>query len=217
MRAILYARVSTAEQAAGHSLGFQLRRCEQYCMARGWTVVGTECDQAESGSVPMGARPAGLVALASLASGEAEVLVAWKLDRLTRSVAGWVTITEAASAGEWALCVVDDAFDMATPAGRAMAGMLAVFAQLERDLISDRTKAGLAQARESGVRLGRLPHRSETLAAVAHMMRTGLGYKRICRQLNDRGLARPDGSEEWTVGATRGAMRAARGLPPAVG
>jgi DNA invertase Pin-like site-specific DNA recombinase len=93
-------------------------------------------------------------ALDDLAAGRAEALVVSKMDRLARSVAHASDIVEAAKTQGWNLVVLDLGVDLATPQGRAMAHMLAVFAELERELIGQRTREALAAAKRRGVRLG---------------------------------------------------------------
>jgi DNA invertase Pin-like site-specific DNA recombinase len=86
--------------------------------------------------------------LAELRRGD--VLMIMRLDRLTRSLTDFASLVERARRGGWSLVSVTEGFDMATDHGEMLAGVLAVFAQYERRLISTRTRAGLAVARERG-------------------------------------------------------------------
>src|ERR1700688_4055499 len=102
-------------------------------------------------------RPALTAALTALDSSAGSVLMVAKLDRLTRSVHDATGLMLAADKGGWGLVALDAPVDTTTPQGAAMAQVLAVFAELERRLIGERTKAALAVRRSQGVRLGRPP------------------------------------------------------------
>src|SRR5580765_1564932 len=126
-------------------------------------------------------RPGIQEALRVLEEGDAKALVASKLDRLSRSMIDFTALMATAQKQGWALVALDCAVDTTTPAGEAMANVLATFAQFERRLISQRTREALAVKRAQGVRIGRprsLPEevverirrerdRGRTLAAIA--------------------------------------------------
>jgi DNA invertase Pin-like site-specific DNA recombinase len=148
-----YLRVSTSEQATnGHGLDAQRAAITAEALRRGWDVEWIEDGGCSGRSM---ARPGLADALRRLHDGDADGLVVSKLDRLSRSVVDFANIVKRAEREGWTLVVLDPALDLSTPMGRAMAGMASVFAQLEREMASDRTKAGLAAARAKGVRLGR--------------------------------------------------------------
>ena len=110
-------------------------------------------------------RPGVRTALDMLRDGGADALVVAKLDRLSRSMLDFAGIMAAAQKQGWGLIALDCAVDTTTPAGEAMANVLATFAQFGRRLISQRTKDALAAKRAQGVRLGRprqLPQRVVT-------------------------------------------------------
>src|SRR3954471_1809374 len=94
-------------------------------------------------------------ALDTLAAGRADALMAAKLDRVSRSIGDLARLMDTAARERWALVLLDVAVDTSTSMGEALAGMAAVFGQLERRLIGDRTKAALAVAKARGTRLGR--------------------------------------------------------------
>jgi DNA invertase Pin-like site-specific DNA recombinase len=94
-------------------------------------------------------------ALSLLESGQADGSIVAKLDRLARSVIHAANIIEAAQSQCWSLVVLDLNLDFTTAAGRMMARMVVSFAEYERELISERTKAGLAAKRQRGGRIGR--------------------------------------------------------------
>jgi DNA invertase Pin-like site-specific DNA recombinase len=205
VRAVGYVRVSHAEQVvSGLSLADQRQRIEHEVARRGWTLAATHGDEGVSGGTVDG-RPQLLAALKSLGRGDA--LVCTKLDRLTRSLIDFANLVERAQREGWVLVVIDAAFDLTTSEGRAMAGMLAVFAQFERDLISERTKAGLRQAKANGVVLGRRPGLPavgaaaggpsaidpRVAAAVTDLHAHGKGAGAIADALNAYGLPSPRG------------------------
>ena len=156
MRVIGYVRVSTEEQGvSGAGLQAQRNAIADECRRRGWTLVELVEDVGRSGRDLR--RPGIQAALDALTAGEASALVVAKLDRLSRSMLDFARIMTTAQKQGWALVALDVNVDTTTPAGEAMAHMLATFAQFERRLISERTKVALAQKQAAGVRLGAPP------------------------------------------------------------
>ena len=148
-RVLGYLRVSTAEQAdSGAGVAAQRQAIESEGSRRGWAVEFIEDAGYSARSMK---RPGLMAALARLARGEAPALVVSKMDRLSRSLLDFSTIMQKAQREGWALVALDSPADLTTPSGGAMAGVMAVFAQLERRLISERTKAALAQRKASGL------------------------------------------------------------------
>jgi DNA invertase Pin-like site-specific DNA recombinase len=146
-------RVSTEEQAvSGLGLEAQERAIRAECERRGLLLVALHTD-AEISAKTLD-RPALVVALADLDAGQGDTLMVAKLDRLTRSVHDATGLLLRAEAGRWYLVALDAPVDTTTPQGAAMAQVFAVFAELERRLIAERTKAALAVKRSQGVRLG---------------------------------------------------------------
>jgi DNA invertase Pin-like site-specific DNA recombinase len=95
-------------------------------------------------------RPGLLGALDRLTRGEASILVVSKMDRLSRSLLDFASIMQRAQREGRALVALDSPAHLTTPSGEAMAGVMAVFAPLERSLIAERTKAALAQRKAAG-------------------------------------------------------------------
>ena len=156
MKAAGYCRVSTEEQATeGLSLDAQLDRITAYCQSKGWDLVETYTDPGFSGKTLR--RPAMQRALADAQVGRFDVLVVWRLDRLSRRQRDVLYVIEDAL-GPAGLVSCTESFDTTTPAGRAMLGMLAVFAQLERESIVERTIMGKQKAVESGRHQGKPPY-----------------------------------------------------------
>jgi len=147
LRAGLYARVSTLDQ---QTLPMQMRALREYAARRGWTVV-EECKEVGSGAVARAMRQR---LIDSARRRDIDVVLVWRLDRWGRSVADLVSTLQELTALGVGFVSVTEALDLTTPAGRAMAGLLSVFAEFERDIMRERVRAGLAHARMEGKRLG---------------------------------------------------------------
>jgi DNA invertase Pin-like site-specific DNA recombinase len=148
-----YVCVSTAEQAdSGAGLEAQRAAIRSACQQRGWELVGIHEDAGFRAATL--ARPGLGEALSAVESSEATVLVVAKLDRLSRSLLDFAALMERSRRKRWALGALDLGVDTTTPAGEAMANLMATFAQFERRLIGRRTKDALA------VKVCRSPHRS---------------------------------------------------------
>lgn len=194
LRAVGYVRVSSDEQVlSGAGLAAQHSQIEAEASRRGWTLLGVLEDGGASGGT-VEKRPALLHALTRLKSREADVLVVAKLDRLTRSVADFAHILARASKEGWSLVALDLGVDTSTPAGEAMANVMATFSQLERRLIGQRTKEALAQKRQAGIRLG-APRviASETEAVIVELRRSGATLAEITTRLERQGIQPPRG------------------------
>ncbi len=114
---------------------------------------------------------------------EIDVVVVWRLDRWGRSVTDLlITLQELEHLGVGFVSLTE-ALDLATPTGRAMAGMLSVFAQFEREILRERTRAGLAHARQSGKRLGRPLTAGLQAGQVRKLHRAGMSKSEIARRL----------------------------------
>jgi DNA invertase Pin-like site-specific DNA recombinase len=133
------------------------------CERRGWTLGFLFEDAGYSAKNLK--RPGIGSALEALEKREAAGLVVAKLDRLSRSMLDFTAIMATAQRQTWAIVALDCAVDTTTPAGEAMAHVLATFAHFERRLIGQRTREALAVKRAAGVRLGRPPEIPEPVAA----------------------------------------------------
>jgi DNA invertase Pin-like site-specific DNA recombinase len=115
---------------------------------------------------------------------EIDVVLVWRLDRWGRSVTDLLaTLQELEHLGVGFVSLTE-ALDLTTPAGRAMAGLLAVFAEFEREILRERVRAGLAHARANGKRLGRPLTASLQTDQVCKLRRSGLSKSQIARQLH---------------------------------
>ena len=175
-RAGLYARVSTNDQ---QTIPLQLRALQQYAVRRGWTVA-LQVREVNSGAAKREAREKLLEAARRR---EIDVVLVWRLDRWGRSVTDLLaTLQELEHLGVGFVSLTE-ALDLTTPAGRAMAGLLAVFAEFEREVLRERVRAGLAHARHNGKRLGRPPTAALHADEVRKLHRTGVSKSEIARRL----------------------------------
>jgi DNA invertase Pin-like site-specific DNA recombinase len=148
VRVGVYARVSTHDQ---QTLPLQLTAMTEYVGRRGWAVAMRVEDIGSGASV----RPRREELLRAARRREIDLVLVWRLDRWGRSLIDLInSLQELASLGV-GFASINEALDLTTPAGRAMAGMLAVFAEFEREILRDRVRAGIAQARQSGQPHGR--------------------------------------------------------------
>jgi DNA invertase Pin-like site-specific DNA recombinase len=127
-----------------------------------------------------------------------------KLDRLSRSIINAANIIAAAQKQGWALVVLDLGMDLTTPAGEAMAHMLAVFGQFERRMISQRTRDALAAKKARGERVGR-PRLADSglVERIVADRATGLSFARIAAALEAEGTPSPTGRQNWQASTTR--------------
>jgi DNA invertase Pin-like site-specific DNA recombinase len=175
MRTAIYARCSTDQQ----NPSMQLSELREYASRRGLEVIGEFTDFA-SGS--QDARPELAKVLTLVRQRRIDCVLCWKIDRLGRSLRHLVnTLAELEAVGV-AFISYKDALDFTTPAGRLMFGVIAAMAQFERDLIRERVKAGMADAKRRGVKLGRQPVRIDR-EEVKRLRAEGLSFARIARQL----------------------------------
>jgi DNA invertase Pin-like site-specific DNA recombinase len=141
--------------------------------------------------------------------GEAGGIIASKLDRISRSVIDFYSMVKEAQAGGFTLVIVGDGFDLGTANGRAMAGMLAVFAQWEAEIIGERTKAGLAVVKARGPAPGKKPigrPRSLPNSVVARIRRersAGKSLTKIAEGLNADSVPTAQGGARWYASTVR--------------
>lgn len=203
MRAVGYCRVSTDEQGdSGLGLAGQETVIRAEVTRRGWEFVTMFTDVASGKS--MKKRPDLARALDALTSGEADVLVVAKLDRLSRSVPDFASMLARASAEGWALNICDLGVDTTTPNGKMVAQIMMVLAEWEREMIGARTTAALAAAKEQGTRLGRPRSVGDDTAALIRVLRNGgRGYHSIARLLNEEAVPTGQGAAKWHASTVR--------------
>jgi DNA invertase Pin-like site-specific DNA recombinase len=115
---------------------------------------------------------------------EIDVVLVWRLDRWGRSVTDLLATLQELEHLRVGFVSLTEALDLTTPAGRAMAALLAVFAEFECEILSDRVRAGLAHARQNGIRLGRPLTAGLHAGQVRKLHRSGLSKSEISRRLN---------------------------------
>src|SRR5580698_9546247 len=167
LRAGLYARVSTSDQ---QTLPMQNRALREDAVRRGWTIA-MQVREVGSGAVERKAREQRMGAARRR---EIDVVLVWRLDRWGRSVTDLLATLQELDHLGVGFVSLNEALDLTTPAGRAMAGLLAVFAAFEREILQERVRAGLAHARENGKRLGRPPSAALQAGQVLKLYRSGV-------------------------------------------
>src|SRR5262245_57931312 len=207
-----YVRVSSEEQAdSGLGLEAQRQRVRAYCEMKGLDLENIFEDPGVSGGKPLGSRPAGSRLLAEARRTRPVVVVA-RLDRLFRSVADAAqTIADFDRLGI-ELVAISESFDMTNPYGRAMAQMASVFAELERAMIKERTRAAMKVKRGRGERIsGHEPfgwdfgpdglliknrREQRAITRIRELHGQGTSLRKIAQWLNDRGI-KPKRGKRW--------------------
>src|SRR5262245_45019684 len=150
-RAVMYLRVSTVDQTTAN----QERELRQVAERAGWEVVRVYKDHGISGSKGRDKRPAFDALHKAAARREFDVVMAWSVDRLGRSLQDLISFLSEIHANGVDLFLHQQGLNSTTPAGKALFQMMGVFAEFERSMIQERVRAGLARARSEGKRLGR--------------------------------------------------------------
>ena len=175
-RAGLYARVSTVDQ---QTLPMQMRALRDFAAKRGWTIA-VQVKEVGSGAVDREMRQQLIEAARRR---EIDVVLMWRLDRWGRSLADLVATLQELTDLDVAFVSLTEALDLTTSTGRAMAGMLSVFAAFEHDILRERVRAGLAHARKNGIRLGRPATAARKAAEVRKLFRQGISKSEVARRL----------------------------------
>jgi DNA invertase Pin-like site-specific DNA recombinase len=172
----LYARVSTHDQ---QTLLLQMRAMREYATKRGWTIAA-QVKEVGSGAAERELRE---ILMAAARRREIDVVLVWRLDRWGRSLVDLlVTMKELAQLGVGFVSLTE-ALDLTTPTGRAMAGLLSVFAEFEHEILRERIRAGIAEARLQGKHLGRPVTVGKKAAQIRKLHRTGVSKAEIARRL----------------------------------
>jgi len=180
-RAAIYARVSTKN---GQTPKNQIIRLREVADKAGWEVVEEFVDRGISGAKGRDKRPAFDRLCKAATRREIDVVMAWSVDRLGRSLQDLVAFLGDLQASKVDLYLDRQGIDTTTPAGKALFQMMGVFAEFERAMIQERVHAGLARARKEGKRLGRPKVSQETEQAILAARAEGKGINRIASELH---------------------------------
>ena len=180
-RVAIYARVSTDTQTTEN----QLQELRAVAERMGWIVMGEFVDQAISGSKGRDKRPAFDKLMLGASRKDFDLVAAWSVDRLGRSLQHLVGFLGEIQAKNVDLYLHQQGIDTATPAGKALFQMCGVFAEFERSMIQERVKAGLARVKAEGKILGRPKVSIETEDKVLELRRLNpkLGMMKIAKEL----------------------------------
>src|SRR6476660_320816 len=178
-RAVLYLRVSTLDQTVAN----QERELRQVAERAGWEIVHVYRDHGISGSKGRDGRPAFDALHKAATRREFDVVMAWSVDRLGRSLKDLIAFLSEINAVGVDLFLHQQGLDTTTPGGKAMFQMMGVFAEFERAMIIERINAGLARARKEGKARGRPRIDAETETAIRRLLRKGKGKRAIAAEL----------------------------------
>ncbi len=178
-RVALYLRVSTDEQ----TLENQRRELEAVAARNGWEVVATYEDNGISGSKGRDKRPGYDALCTGVTRREFDMVAAWSVCRLGRSLTHLIAFLGELQAKGVDLYLHVQGLDTSTPSGRAMFAMLGVFSEFERAMVSERTRAGMARARAAGKRIGRPPTISPAKATlIVADRKAGQSYRKVAKR-----------------------------------
>src|SRR5262245_20515402 len=178
-RAALYLRVSTDQQTTMN----QERELRGAAIRMGCEIVAIYTDQGVSGSKGRDKRPQFDALCKAATRRQFDIVMAWSVDRLGRSLLNLVEFLTEIHALKIDLYLHQQGIDTRTPAGKAMFGMMSVFAEFERSIIQERVKAGLARAKAKGVKLGRRRIAPQLEQRVRDLRGEGMGVLKIARTL----------------------------------
>lgn len=179
-RAVLYLRVSTAR--GDQTVENQRRELVAGAEQRGWTITGTYADEGISGAKGRDKRPGLDAMLKDAVRGKFDVVMCWAVDRMGRSLPDLIGTLQDLHGAKVDLFLHQQAIDTTTPAGRAMFGMMGVFAEFERSMIQARVNAGLARAKEAGTRLGRPKVAASVETAIRDRLAAGAGMLKVAKE-----------------------------------
>ncbi len=175
----LYLRVSTT----GQTVESQRRELHTAAERHGWRIVQEFEDADISGAKGRDQRPGLDALLKAVPRREIDLMAAWSVDRLGRSLQDLVAVLGELHGKGVDLYLHQQGIDTTTPAGKALFGMMGVFAEFERAMIRERVNAGLARAKAEGKQLGRPKVPAETEAAIRAARADGMGKVKIAKRL----------------------------------
>ena len=181
MRAALYARVSTHEQ---QTLPMQTDSMREYVEKRGW-IEALQVEEIGSGADERIQRE---LLMKAARRREIDAIVVWRLDRWGRSLKDLIETLDELNGLGVGFISLTEALDLTTPIGRAMAALLAVFAEFEREILRERVKAGIVKARSNGQVWGR--------------PRTAARHEKKIRELHEQGVSKSEIARRLKIGRT---------------
>jgi DNA invertase Pin-like site-specific DNA recombinase len=176
-RVAIYLRVSTDRQTSDN----QRRELEAIAARSGWQIVKVFEDAGISGAKGRDKRPGLDAMLKAVNAREFDMVAAWSVDRLGRSLTDLLSILQGLHEKGVDLFLHQQGLDTSTTAGKAMFQMLGVFAEFERGIIRERVNAGLARAKAKGVALGRRKVKASVEARIRELRAQGIGMLKIAR------------------------------------
>ena len=181
LRVALYARVSTDKQSTENQL-IELRAA---ATRMGWEVVGEFVDRGISGAKGRAERPRLDAMLKGVARKDFDIVAAWSVDRLGRSLIDLVGLLQDLHAMGMDLYLHQQGINTTTPGGKAMFQMMGVFAEFERGMIVERVKSGMARAKKNGTKsgnaIGRPSVSAEVEARIRELRASGLGIVKTAK------------------------------------
>jgi DNA invertase Pin-like site-specific DNA recombinase len=202
-----YLRVSTGRQAdSGAGIAAQRSAILAEAVRRGWSE--SDVRFIEDTATGSNARRPGLeLAREALASGDAGALVVSKMDRLSRSLLDFASIMVESQKQGWALIALDCPIDLSSPMGEAMATILATFAQLEKRMISDRTRDALREKQAAGIQLGRKRNVPKpVLSRIKAEREKRKTLRAIAESLNEDQIPTGQGGRRWYASTVRAVL-----------
>src|SRR6202051_3952390 len=178
VRAAIYARVSTLNGSQDPTM--QTRELEEYCQRRGWQVFDCYIDNGVSGKKD--SRPQLTRMMQDGHERRFSVVVVWRFDRFARSVSHLLRALETFNALGVQFVSLSEQVDTSTPTGKMIFTVLGAVAELERNLIVERVRAGLRHARAKGKRLGR-PRKSIDSVRIVSLRAAGKSWRSISRDV----------------------------------
>ena len=179
MKVAIYVRVSTNEQTTEN----QVRELTEWADRAGHEIVANYDDNGISGAKGREYRVEFDKLLKGAVRREFDLVAAWSVDRLGRSLQDLISFLQELHGSGVDLYLHQQALDTTTPSGRAMFQMMGVFAEFERSMISERVKSGLARAKSNGKILGRPKVSKQTEAQIMKLREDGMGILRIGKEL----------------------------------
>ena len=179
-RCAIYTRVSTGHQDTTN----QLDVLREVARLKGLTIVQEFVDDGVSGTHGRDKRKGFDELLKGATRKDFDIILVWSVDRLGRNIQDLISFLNEIQSVECDLYLHQNGIDTSTPTGRLMFGMLSLFADFERSMIAERTRAGMERARKQGKKIGRPSNMNDGLKeSIKYMRSQGLGIRRIATDL----------------------------------